>query len=1081
MLRVRVSVIAFAMLIAMMIVSSAFASISITNSSFEADAVGNAPGYCATISGWTTTDGGHGLNNAAICDFADNGIVPDGKNVAFIQNAGSLSQDISGLEAGKTYELVYRENSRAYSIAPIVNVTLGSETIVDDHPVIPVETAGSHSARYAVVTARFTVPASGTYTLSFNSTSNEDNTVLLDAVTIREVDPYSLSVKNPSFEYDVVGQWPGYCSLSGWDALTLNIGINSPATCPFADNGRIPDGNNVAFIQTWGTLSQFIDGFEGDATYILKYRENARASSEPPLVSALLDDYLPVVEEHTVMPTNGEYNTRAAIFTAPYGGTLKFSFLQNNYNDSSVLLDDVEIIRVGDAGEALGILTGTVTDAGTGSPLSGATITCASTGESVTTDSDGVYTLVAPSGSQLITAQYQDAKQTVTVVITSAATTNQDFQFTPAAVYVRNSSFEDDIVPPYPGYGNISSWARSSAIIGMNNASTTAAFADNGNIPDGQNVAFIQHDGNIKQSIDGFEAGATYIFTYRENARAYSDDPEVSVTLDDITVIPAHSFGPTYGDYYSRAALFITPTAGTHTLSMNQLNLSDSAVLLDDIHIIKVGAGGQDLGIIKGNVTSSATGSPVAGAVITCASTGSVVTTDADGAYTMVVPGGSQTLTATYRGMSETRTVTAVTAELVTQNFVFEFPSGSISDIKSLDDGKVVVVTDSIVTGVYDGLFYIEDKDRCTGIKVISNASVKVNDVIGVMGTLGTQNGEKYLGDASVTTASDSSKIAPLGMNNRAVGGTLVTGLLAKTWGKVTGIAEDGSYAYIDDGSGLNDGNAEGFTGIRVILAGTSDLGLPGSVKLNDNMSVAGVVGREASGVVIRPRSAMDVTDYQDEHTVVHASDFGVANDGSDKLWRTQVISDSATPVSAVEFTSSGIKMSYAGTDTASGIRCKSYAGLPLSDLTELKFGEFVNTAPTMTVNRTLNMVLNVDINDDGALDYMLAYEPYYHQSNTLGGVQGTWQVWDAFNGLWTCWDANDGTQLDGMTRDNPGTLSYFLSKYPNAKIDSGANGGLRLYTGFYDVQICDGFVCTLGNLTVGTINGGTKVYSFEP
>ena len=67
------------------------------------------------------------------------------------------------------------------------------------------------------------------------------------------------------------------------------------------------------------------------------------------------------------------------------------------------------------------------------------------------------------------------------------------------------------------------------------------------------------------------------------------------------------------------------------------------------------------------------------------------------------------------------------------------------------------------------------------------------------------------------------------------------------------------------------------------------------------------------------------------------------------------------------------------------------------------------------------------------------------------------------------------------MTRDNPGTLDYFIGKFKDARIVSSDNGGMELFSGIYDFHLCGGFVCTLGNVTVGTKTGGTTVYSFAP
>ena len=66
------------------------------------------------------------------------------------------------------------------------------------------------------------------------------------------------TIPNPSFETDTFTVFPGYISgnmaITGWTANpTDEVGLNPAGGTPFADNGAIPDGNNVAFIQAGAT------------------------------------------------------------------------------------------------------------------------------------------------------------------------------------------------------------------------------------------------------------------------------------------------------------------------------------------------------------------------------------------------------------------------------------------------------------------------------------------------------------------------------------------------------------------------------------------------------------------------------------------------------------------------------------------------------------------------------------------------------------------------------------------------------------------------------------------------------------
>ena len=63
------------------------------------------------------------------------------------------------------------------------------------------------------------------------------------------------TIPNPSFETDTFTVWPGYISdnspITGCTANAEYRAVLNPATgSPFADNGAIPEGNNVAFLQS---------------------------------------------------------------------------------------------------------------------------------------------------------------------------------------------------------------------------------------------------------------------------------------------------------------------------------------------------------------------------------------------------------------------------------------------------------------------------------------------------------------------------------------------------------------------------------------------------------------------------------------------------------------------------------------------------------------------------------------------------------------------------------------------------------------------------------------------------------------
>ncbi len=160
----------------------------VLNGSFEIDPVfTNFPGYSSgnmPISGWNTTNSSRtGLNpGSTFTPFADNGAIPDGQRVAFIQSNGgptTLSQDLTGLEAGQHYLVTYRENARNGNVAK-ATVTLGGETVVATHNVAPV--GGTNPYRY--VGSSIHQAAGSTATLGFSNDTATDNTLLIDNVQV---------------------------------------------------------------------------------------------------------------------------------------------------------------------------------------------------------------------------------------------------------------------------------------------------------------------------------------------------------------------------------------------------------------------------------------------------------------------------------------------------------------------------------------------------------------------------------------------------------------------------------------------------------------------------------------------------------------------------------------------------------------------------------------------------------------------------------------------------------------------------------------------------------------------------------
>ncbi len=169
----------------------AAAAPTIPNPSFELDATPtNFPGYIsgnASITGWTTNDPTRtGLNPGVFggfdTPFADNGIIPQGARVAFVQSTGgmsTLSTSITGLTAGTWYRVQFRANSRS------ATSLVGAACRINGGEPMPF---GAPAGGYSTVTALFKATATSA-ALEISNTTSADSTLLLDNFTISAATP----------------------------------------------------------------------------------------------------------------------------------------------------------------------------------------------------------------------------------------------------------------------------------------------------------------------------------------------------------------------------------------------------------------------------------------------------------------------------------------------------------------------------------------------------------------------------------------------------------------------------------------------------------------------------------------------------------------------------------------------------------------------------------------------------------------------------------------------------------------------------------------------------------------------------
>ena len=215
----------------------------------------------------------------------------------------------------------------------------------------------------------------------------------------------------------------------------------------------------------------------------------------------------------------------------------------------------------------------------------------------------------------------------------------------------------------------------------------------------------------------------------------------------------------------------------------------------------------------------------------------------------LIAPPAKVTVTSSAGGKSE-RPIELVVA-----------PALAIGNLKSkpantpfnLATQQVVTVVPGTFT---DGYYYIEQPDRAAGIKVKAYAGqpeLALGTHVTLSGILTVDaNGERYLDATDITSAEPGTPLQPVGMMTKLVQGIGLdaTGLLVKTWGKVTWVAPNGSYFSMDDGSGKV--NSMGKPGIPILLSSlATPLANPPAV--GDFVSVVGIASIHNFGNGVEP------------------------------------------------------------------------------------------------------------------------------------------------------------------------------------------------------------------------------------
>jgi len=341
-----------------------------------------------------------------------------------------------------------------------------------------------------------------------------------------------------------------------------------------------------------------------------------------------------------------------------------------------------------------GTISGQVTDGGTGTPISGATVSYTLSGVtlSATTDASGNYTLsnVPAPGTYTLTASasgYTSQTATVPVNRGGVATANFAMQLLPgsitgqvtdtltaAAIGGATVSYVNDgvaVTATADSNGNYTlsnvppgSYVVTAAAAGYSSQSQTLTVTTN--LATVGNFALTPKPGSITgrvyDSSTGLGAsGATVAFSVGSVTTSATADGNGNYAFSNVTE-GSYSLTASGSGYVSQtASVAVAPgTAVTQNFALPLLP-----------------------GSISGQVTDATTGTAIGGAIVSYTVTGTTVsaTTNGNGNYNLTnVPPGTYTLTASAAGyISQSQAVTVVTNATTSQNFSLVILPGAIA------------------------------------------------------------------------------------------------------------------------------------------------------------------------------------------------------------------------------------------------------------------------------------------------------------------------------------------------------------------------------------------------------------------
>ena len=266
---------------------------------------------------------------------------PAGAQVAYLQDAGSMSQTVY-LDAG-TYQLSFLAAQRAIyqshyeEIEVVVDNNTGS--VQDAGTIDPVNTSYG-----AYQSAPFTV-TTGIHTIEFLGVNpvGGDNTAFIDQVGL-----FANAINDGSFEAPALAAGAYQYSPSGSPWLFAGgAGVATNGSGFTSGNSYAPDGNQVAFIQENGSITESVDLITGSYAVSFAAAQRANAPNQSQEIEVLLDSTQVI---GLITPSSTSYGSYETLNFAVTGGihTIKLVGMNPQGGDNTALVDAVSLTATND-------------------------------------------------------------------------------------------------------------------------------------------------------------------------------------------------------------------------------------------------------------------------------------------------------------------------------------------------------------------------------------------------------------------------------------------------------------------------------------------------------------------------------------------------------------------------------------------------------------------------------------------------------------------------------------------------------------------------------------------------------------